>query len=183
MSAPSGTVGELIVTPPSPASSETLSDDLESPIVTHPNPEPPVRILLQSLVHSAPGLASYTLSPEENKNRTSYMFNKICQYHWNCDSSSPEFRCHSFTDGPSGKDGLLAPDRREFFLVDYGTSENEDDVPVLSYELVGESLKPLPGLAQEEDIQIKLMDWYPFPYKKLIIKLKKLVPAEFNNSD
>ncbi|OOF94897.1 hypothetical protein ASPCADRAFT_208552 [Aspergillus carbonarius ITEM 5010] len=93
---------------------------------------------------------------------TTFMFNKICQYHWHCDSSSPDFRCHSFTDSPTDKDGFLSPDRRWFFLVDYGTSADPDDVPVLSYELVGESVKPLPGLAEEKEIQIKLKCLHPF---------------------
>lgn len=89
-------------------------------------PEPPVRILAQTLTHLVPG--------KDNYERTMFMLNCMCQYHWNCDFDVPEFRWASYNDQ------FAFDNRRCFFLVDYGESKNDDDVPILSYEWTGESL-------------------------------------------
>jgi hypothetical protein len=89
-------------------------------------PDPPVRILVQTLTHLVPGTC--------NVNKTDFIFNRICQLHWNCDFNPLEYRWSTYND-------LFAfRNRRCFFLLDWGRSSNDDDVPVLSYEWTGESL-------------------------------------------
>ncbi|RJE25272.1 hypothetical protein PHISCL_02422 [Aspergillus sclerotialis] len=56
--------------------------------------------------------------------------------------------------------------KRCFFLVDYSESENDDEVPVLYYEWTGESLKPLPQLANEPEVQTSLKDEVPFTQRR-----------------
>lgn len=93
---------------------------------TSESPESAVRILVQTLTHLVPG--------NDNFERWDFILNRICRYHWNCDFSAPKFRWASYND----RFGLN--NRRCFVLVDYGEAENDDDVPVLSYEWTGETL-------------------------------------------
>lgn len=90
------------------------------------NPGPPVRILVQTLTHLVPG--------GDNFERVDFILNRICQDHWNCDFQCPKFRWASYNDQ------FALNNRRCFFLVDYGESGDDDDVPVLSYDWTGESL-------------------------------------------
>ena len=90
------------------------------------SPEPPVRILVQTLTHLVPGNDSFE--------RTDLILNRICQHHWNCDFSAPKFRWASYNTQ------FAINNRRCFFLIDYGESQNDDDVPVLSYEWTGDTL-------------------------------------------
>lgn len=87
------------------------------------------------------------------------ILNRVCQYHWNCDFSVPRFRWASH----NGQFALN--NRRCFFLVDYGESQNDDEVPVLCYEWTGETLKPLPQLATDPEIQAKLKEEVPFTWQ------------------
>lgn len=88
--------------------------------------EPPVRVLVQTLTHLVPGT--------DGLERSFFILNLVCQHHWNCDFQTPKFRCSSYNDF------FAFNNRRCFFLVDYGESQNDDDVPVLSYAWTGESL-------------------------------------------
>lgn len=89
-------------------------------------PEPPVRILVQTLTHLVPGSG--------NMERSFFMLDRMCQHHWNCDFEAPRFRWASYNAQ------FASNNRRCFFLVDYGESDNDEDVPVLPYEWTGESL-------------------------------------------
>lgn len=89
-------------------------------------PKPPVRVLVQTLTHLVPG--------GDSIERTDFILNRMCQHHWACDFQSSKFRWTSYNDD------FALDNRRCFFLVDYGESENDDDVPVLPYEWTGESL-------------------------------------------
>ncbi|KAF2105731.1 hypothetical protein BDV96DRAFT_655306 [Lophiotrema nucula] len=115
------------------------------------SPEPPVRILVQTLTHLVPG--------KDSHERTYSMLDRMCQHHWNCDFSVPKFRWASHNCQ------FAFNNRRCFFLIDYGESQNDDDVPVLSYEWTGEALKPLPQLATDPEIQAKLKEEVPFTWK------------------
>jgi hypothetical protein len=103
---------------------ETTARKPETPL----GPEPPVRILVQTLTHLVPG--------EDGFDRTRFILNQMCQHHWNCDFIGPKFRYTSYND----KFGFN--NQRCFFLVDHGEceSKNDDDVPILYYEWTGESL-------------------------------------------
>ena len=90
------------------------------------SPEPPVRILVQTLTHLVPGNDSFE--------RTDLILNRICQHHWNCDFSAPKFRWASYNTQ------FAFNNRRCFFLIDYGESQNDDDVPILFYEWTGDTL-------------------------------------------
>lgn len=105
---------------------ETTASKTESSVLNPLRPEPPVRILVQTLTHLVPG--------NDNFERTDFILNRICQHHWNCDFSVPKFRWAAYNDQ------FAFNNRRCFFLVDYGESQNDDDVPVLSYKWTGESL-------------------------------------------
>ncbi|KAB8223942.1 hypothetical protein BDV33DRAFT_199989 [Aspergillus novoparasiticus] len=96
-------------------------------------------------------------------------------HHWNCDFSVPKFRWASYNDQSALNNRLC------FFLVDYGESQNDDDVPVLSYEWTGESLKSLPQLAKDPKIQAKLKEDVPFTYRRRLKRekppIRKLVKS------
>lgn len=90
------------------------------------SPKPPVRVLVQTLTHLVPGEGSHI--------KTWYILNMVCQKYWNCDFQAPKFRWASF-------DAEFAfPNRRCFFLLDYGESENDDLVPIIALEWTGEIL-------------------------------------------
>ena len=98
----------------------------EQPQPIFSRPDPPVRILVQTLTH---------LVPESNDlSKTMFIINRICQLHWQCDYNYKEHRWSSY----NGRFALK--NRRCFFLLDTGESLNDDDVPILSYEWTGESL-------------------------------------------
>lgn len=99
---------------------ETTISNTERP------PEPPVRILVQTLTHLVLGNDSYE--------RTMSILNRVCQYHWNCDFSVPKFRWASYNAE------FAFNNRRCFFLVDHGESQNDDEVPVICYQWTGETL-------------------------------------------
>ena len=69
-----------------------------------------------------------------SEERTANILNRICQHHWECGFHSSKFRRAAYND-------YFAFDNRQcFFLVDYGESENDEDVPILPYEWSGETL-------------------------------------------
>jgi hypothetical protein len=105
---------------------ETMASKTESSILTPLRPEPPVRILVQTLTHLVPG--------KDHFERSDFILNHMCQHHWNCDFSVPKFRWAAYNDQ------LAFNNRRCFFLADYGESQDDNNVPVLSYEWTGESL-------------------------------------------
>ncbi|KAF2785783.1 hypothetical protein K505DRAFT_290765 [Melanomma pulvis-pyrius CBS 109.77] len=121
---------------------------METASKTERSPEPPVRILVETLTHLVPGNGSYE--------RTYAILHRICQHHWDCDFTVPKFRYATYNCQ------FAINNRRCFFLVDYGKSQNDDDVPVLYYEWTGETLKPLPRLATDPEIQAKLKEDLPF---------------------
>ena len=89
-------------------------------------PDPPVRILVQTLTDLVPG--------SDGLDKTMFIINRICQLHWQCGYSYKEHRWSAYNDRFAFKN------RRCFFLLDTGKSSNDDDVPILSYEWTGESL-------------------------------------------
>ncbi|KAE8146783.1 hypothetical protein BDV25DRAFT_169609 [Aspergillus avenaceus] len=113
----------------------------------------PVRILVQTLTHLVP-------SDIPNTDRDPYnikffsMLDRICRYHWNCDFAPEIHRCASYGDD------FAYNNRFCFFLIDYGTTSNDDDVPILCYEWTGQDLqdKPFPELLQSKDVQDELKD-------------------------
>ena len=91
------------------------------------NPEPPVRVLVQTLTHLVPG--------DGNVERSEFLLNKMCQHHWGCDFDVPRFRWASTTAMSS----LSTTDVVSSSLTT-ANLENDDDVPILCYEWTGESL-------------------------------------------
>jgi hypothetical protein len=95
-----------------------------------PRPVPraagPVRVLVQTLTH---------LVPTRGKDdRSCVMFDLMCEYHFGCKYDGRVFRMASHND-MLGYDNL-----RCYFLIDYGESLNDDDVPIVCYEWTGDSL-------------------------------------------
>jgi hypothetical protein len=106
---------------------ETAARQTEQPEPILFRPDPPVRILVQTLTHLVPG--------SDGLNKTMFIINRICQLHWQCDYNYKEHRWSAYNDRFAFKN------RRCFFLLDTGKSSNDDDdVPILSYEWAGESL-------------------------------------------
>ena len=66
------------------------------------------------------------------------MFNRVCQHVWNCEFDEDVHRWYTCGDN------FGYNNRRCFFLVDYGTSANDDGVPVLCYDWTGETLYVIP---------------------------------------
>lgn len=105
---------------------ETALTESERAIPEPLRPEPPVRILVQTLTHLVPG--------NGNLERTRFILDRMCQHHWNCDFEAPKFRWAAYNDQ------FALNNRRCFFLVDYGESKDNDDVPLLCYQWTGQSL-------------------------------------------
>ena len=82
------------------------------------------RILVQTRTHLVPG--------NDYHEKCRLMKNLICQYHWNRDFNPAHDRW--YISGAT----FGYPNRRCYFLVDYGQST--DDVPVLWYRWNGEVL-------------------------------------------
>jgi hypothetical protein len=105
---------------------ETIVSETETSMQASSMSAPPIRVLVQTLTHLVPGDGNYE--------RSMFILNRICQHHWNCDFQSSKFRWAAYNDQFSFNN------RRCFFLVDYGESEDDGSVPILSYEWTGESL-------------------------------------------
>lgn len=93
----------------------------------------PVRILVQTLTHLVPSgdITRYT-DPYMAKYHS--MFDHICKHHWNRKFDPTIHRDYTYNDNLGYNDRLC------FYLLDYGTTSNDDDVPILCYEWTGESL-------------------------------------------
>lgn len=93
----------------------------------------PVRILVQTLTHLVPvsGTKEYH---DLYMDKYHTMFNHICKYHWNRRFDSTIYRDYTYNDKLGYNDRLC------FYLLDYGTSSSDDDVPILCYEWTGEAL-------------------------------------------
>ncbi|KAK2765339.1 hypothetical protein FQN54_008185 [Arachnomyces sp. PD_36] len=113
-------------------------------------PPPPIRILVQTFTHLVPG--------NGGEEKETFILDRICQHHWNRDFDPREFAYSSYNAK------FAFNNRRCFFLVDYGdsTKYNNDDVPILSYEWTGESLKPMPELARDPRVLAKLKTDFSF---------------------
>ncbi|KAI1119827.1 hypothetical protein F5Y10DRAFT_149315 [Nemania abortiva] len=126
---------------------ETTTSQLE---VDDPPPETnsegPKRILVRTKTHLVPG--------DDYGARCTYMLNRICQHHWNRDFVFGKDRWNSYGT-QFGYDN-----RTCYFLVDYGRSASDDDVPILWYEWTGESLVAMQQ-ALPVEVQSKLRE-YPF---------------------
>ena len=105
---------------------ETTTSETKGSIPTLLKPDPPVRILVQTLTHLVPGNGGIE--------KRTLMLNRIFQHLWNCDFNAQEYRWNSYNDA------FAFNNRRCLFLVDYGQSPCDDNVPILSYEWTGESL-------------------------------------------
>jgi hypothetical protein len=103
------------------------------------DPEPlllqqsPVRILVQTLTHLVPADG---VGPENDpySDKLFSMFDRICKYQWNCKFDPEVLRWYSYGDEFGYNDRLC------FFLIDYGSSSNDEDVPILCYKWTGELL-------------------------------------------
>jgi hypothetical protein len=102
------------------------ADKAAGTTAAHTGPEPPVRILVQTLTHLFLGT--------DNMTRTYFILNKTSLHHWNCDFEAPKFRF------ASQNTQFALKNKRCFFLVDYGQTEDNSSVPILSYEWTGEIL-------------------------------------------
>lgn len=105
---------------------EVAADEIENLVAVPSNPKPPIRILVQTLTYLLPGTDNY--------DRTFFILKLICQRHWGCDFESPRFSWASYNDQ------FAFNNRRCFFLIDHGESDNDDEVPVFYYEWTGEVL-------------------------------------------
>ncbi|KAK2739594.1 hypothetical protein FQN57_006556 [Myotisia sp. PD_48] len=133
---------------------EPSNNIIEGSISTATKPDPPIRILVETVTGLVPGKGDF--------DRTFFILDHICQYHWNCDFKTPEFRWMSYNAF------YAFPNKRCFFVVDHGKSENDDDVPILCYRWTGEALgrEPMPELAQDPKIRAHLKsDESSFTYK------------------
>ncbi|KND87594.1 hypothetical protein TOPH_07718 [Tolypocladium ophioglossoides CBS 100239] len=79
----------------------------------------------------------------------------------------------------SYNDRFALDNQRCFFLVDYGNSQNDEDVPILFYEWTGESFKPLPQLAKDPKIQARLkgtpFTWQPKDPNRAKTPIRRLI--------
>lgn len=99
-----------------------------NPAIPTLDEDAPVRIVVQTKTHLVPGKDFYE--------RQDFMLNLICQRHWNRDMQY----------GPHGDrwdlyGGMFGYHNRScFFLVDHGTADDDDAVPVLRYHWTGKFL-------------------------------------------
>ncbi|KAE8359045.1 hypothetical protein BDV27DRAFT_163008 [Aspergillus caelatus] len=93
----------------------------------------PVRILIQTLTHLAPsdGVAG---DEDPYGDRLISMLDRICKHTWDVEFEPGVHRW--YTSG----DEFGYNNRPCFFLVDYGNASTDDDVPIKSYEWIGEEL-------------------------------------------
>lgn len=85
----------------------------------------PVRVLVQTWTHLIPKY--------KYRDRILLMSELICKHHFKCRLDGRQRLGHYGVR-------LDGENRRCYFLVDYGESLNDDDVPIISYEWTGESL-------------------------------------------
>ncbi|KAI9728467.1 MAG: hypothetical protein M1828_003869 [Chrysothrix sp. TS-e1954] len=115
-------------------------------------PQPPVRVLVQSLTHLVRGEHRH----DDGHQRVDLMLDSICRYHWKCDFTVDHFR--AAWHGRFAFNG-----KRCFFLIDYGDFVVVDeDVPVLYYEWTGDAFVHAPGMARDPKIREYLTSKVPF---------------------
>ena len=110
--------------------SSSKPEDAEQPLL-QPSP---IRVLVQTLTHLVPSDGLEMSGNNTHLDKLTSILNRICRYHWNCDFDPSVFRWYTYGDE------FGYSNRRCFFLLDYGSSTNDDEVPILSYEWTGESL-------------------------------------------
>lgn len=96
----------------------------------------PVRVLVQTLTHLVPS-DRVIYKPERNigGDKLWSMYHRICQHQWGCEFQPDVHRWYSYGDDQFGYNN-----RPCFFLIDYGTAEDDENVPILPYEWTGEEL-------------------------------------------
>jgi hypothetical protein len=106
----------------------------------------PVRILVQTLTHLVP-MDGVAPKNDPASDKLISMLHRICQFQWNCKYTAGVHRWYTYGD-EFGYNNRLC-----FFLIDYGTTSNDDDVPTLCYEWTGESLydQSSPNFSPEYD--------------------------------
>lgn len=104
-------------------------EDAEQPLL-----QPcPVRVLVQTLTHLVPS-DGVIKRHNPHVDKLLSILNRICRNTWNCGFDPDVFRWYTYGDE------FGYNNRRCFFLVDYGSTSNDDEVPVLCYEWTGEVL-------------------------------------------
>ncbi|RDW93707.1 uncharacterized protein DSM5745_01029 [Aspergillus mulundensis] len=133
---------------------------------TNPSPNPlnpsPVRILVQTLTHLVPS-DKKIWKPERNpgSDKVISMLHRMCQHVWGC-AFDPE-RYHRWYT--YGEEHLGYNSRACFFLIDTGTAEDDEQVPVLAFEWTGAEFKPRPDILQSSDVveELKHTPFTPRP--------------------
>lgn len=86
----------------------------------------PTRILVQTLTHPVPS-DNLTTTDDAHGDKLIAMLDRICQHHGGCDYEPGVQRWYTHGD-EFGYDTRVC-----YFLVDYGSSDNDGEVPVLCY--------------------------------------------------
>ncbi|PLB43915.1 hypothetical protein P170DRAFT_64866 [Aspergillus steynii IBT 23096] len=113
----------------------------------------PVRILVQTMTHLVP--RDQGMDNNIWGDKVTSMLHRISRYHWRVPYWPFDNRFYSYGDEFGYSHRLC------FFLVDHGTTENDDEVPILCYEWTGEDFKFTPELLASKEVQDKLKE-YPF---------------------
>ncbi|KAB8266997.1 hypothetical protein BDV30DRAFT_220996 [Aspergillus minisclerotigenes] len=93
----------------------------------------PVRILVHTLTHLVPSDGVVT-NKDLYGDKLISMLDRICKHAWGCEFQPGVHRWNTYGD----EFGYNI--RPCFFLLDYGSSDNDEDVPIVCYEWTGGSL-------------------------------------------
>ncbi|KAL3478060.1 hypothetical protein BJX99DRAFT_256828 [Aspergillus californicus] len=129
--------------------------------VLPPQPPPlsprPLRVLVQTLTHLVPSDKLIGKAREDPYgDKVFSMLDRMCRFTWDVGFIPGCQRWSSYGDDELGYNHRLC-----FFLVDYGESENDEDVPVRCFEWDGQQFKPMPQLLRNAAVREELTN-YPF---------------------
>ncbi|KAH8698362.1 hypothetical protein BGW36DRAFT_144683 [Talaromyces proteolyticus] len=117
----------------------------------------PARVLVQTFTH----LVQPDPEPKTRVRRDPYsarlmpMLHRISKHQWNHEFVPGFHRWYTYGDE------LGYNNRICFYLVDCGSSPNDDDVPIFCYKWTGETFEPMPELLQSKEVQDELKE-FPF---------------------
>ncbi|QRD83743.1 hypothetical protein F9C07_1633723 [Aspergillus flavus] len=131
---------------------EPTASKTEGSVPNPMRPEPPVRILVQTLTHLVPDNGNFE--------RTDFILNRICQHHWNCDLRVPKFHWASYNNK------FALNNRLCFLLVDYGPNLKMMTVclycPMSGQDNLCKEITTT--VSKRPKIQAKLKEDVPFTY-------------------
>ncbi|KAK2757938.1 hypothetical protein FQN54_004344 [Arachnomyces sp. PD_36] len=108
-------------------------------------PSGPLRLLVSSWPHLVPG-----------NNKMNFLEQGVCRHHFNRRFVHSQFRVSA-----SNCDNRREKERCHV-LLDYGEADNDDDVPVVSYEWNGHAFKSAPRIAESREAKYFLKEVFKF---------------------